>query len=491
MLLVIVGVVVGLGGLVVRPRAVGVKRDGIEHRADGAPARRDGPVHLPVRLPRLDRAQAARRVQRRRRSGFRRARRSRTCARLERGRRSGRRCCTRSIAVGVAVVVTVACSPRGRVLVHAPPRPLLGDAALGPDRHDGDAAPGLHHPALHPAQRLEPDRQPARARVRLRGLERAVRPVPDVRVPRRPAVRGDRGGAGRRRQLVPVLLRVLLPLSKPALATLAVLTFIWSWSDLLISVVLVQDPSRRLLTPATALLNDQYSTNVPQNTAGVLIAILPMLARVPARAAFARPRHPRRCREVIERPPRAPRIRAFRLCRLELPLGRIVGDNDCRYDSMSVVALCLHADDSEGWGYGDAVPHATFTRPAWYLEPLPSLADLSAAFEARWWPQLEGREAAVVRVESRQHADPLAQAVDLAVWDLRGKALATPVWSLLSAGKPARPVRVYGSLLDYPLRDRRGGCARAPVRGMRAHGAQGQGRRAGPRARRGASHRGA
>lgn len=74
------------------------------------------------------------------------------------------------------------------------------------------------------------------------------------------------------------LLRVLLPLSRPALATLAVLTFIWSWSDLLISVVLVQDPSRRLLTPATALLSDQFSTNVPKNTSGVLIAILPLLA---------------------------------------------------------------------------------------------------------------------------------------------------------------------------------------------------------------------
>jgi raffinose/stachyose/melibiose transport system permease protein len=74
-----------------------------------------------------------------------------------------------------------------------------------------------------------------------------------------------------------LLTRVMLPLARPAIATLAVLTFIWSWSDLLISVVLVQDPSRRLLTPATALLNDQYNTNTPRNTAGVLIALLPML----------------------------------------------------------------------------------------------------------------------------------------------------------------------------------------------------------------------
>jgi ABC-type glycerol-3-phosphate transport system permease component len=75
-----------------------------------------------------------------------------------------------------------------------------------------------------------------------------------------------------------LFLRVLLPLSRPVLATLAVLTFVFSWADLLIAVVLVQDPDKRLLTPATALLSDQYSTNIPQQAAGVAIAILPMLA---------------------------------------------------------------------------------------------------------------------------------------------------------------------------------------------------------------------
>ncbi len=77
--------------------------------------------------------------------------------------------------------------------------------------------------------------------------------------------------------LLQLLWKVMLPLSRPVLATLAVLSFIWSWSDLLISIVLVQDPSRRLLTPATALLSDQYSTDIPKQAAGVLIAVLPML----------------------------------------------------------------------------------------------------------------------------------------------------------------------------------------------------------------------
>jgi ABC-type glycerol-3-phosphate transport system permease component len=70
---------------------------------------------------------------------------------------------------------------------------------------------------------------------------------------------------------------VIVPLSRPMLATLAVFAFIWSWSDLLASVVIVQEPSKRLLVPATALLSDIHSGNVPRNTAAVVIALVPML----------------------------------------------------------------------------------------------------------------------------------------------------------------------------------------------------------------------
>lgn len=74
-----------------------------------------------------------------------------------------------------------------------------------------------------------------------------------------------------------VFAQVVLPLARPALATLAVLTFVWSWSDLLISVVMVQDAARRTLTTAVTLLSDQYSTDIPRNAAGVLIGLIPML----------------------------------------------------------------------------------------------------------------------------------------------------------------------------------------------------------------------
>lgn len=75
-----------------------------------------------------------------------------------------------------------------------------------------------------------------------------------------------------------LLTQVLLPLSRPALATLGMLTFVWSWGDLLLSLVLVQDPSLRTLTPSTALLADQFSAKIPEMAAGVFLAILPVLA---------------------------------------------------------------------------------------------------------------------------------------------------------------------------------------------------------------------
>lgn len=70
---------------------------------------------------------------------------------------------------------------------------------------------------------------------------------------------------------------IVVPLSRSAIATLATLTFVWSWGDLLLSVVLVQDPAMRTLMPSAALLADQFNTDVPANAAATVIALLPML----------------------------------------------------------------------------------------------------------------------------------------------------------------------------------------------------------------------
>jgi ABC-type glycerol-3-phosphate transport system permease component len=71
--------------------------------------------------------------------------------------------------------------------------------------------------------------------------------------------------------------RIVLPLSKPAMATIAVLSFVWSWSDLLLAIVLIQNPAQRTLIPATTLLTNRYNTDLPANAAAVVLALLPML----------------------------------------------------------------------------------------------------------------------------------------------------------------------------------------------------------------------
>jgi ABC-type glycerol-3-phosphate transport system permease component len=71
--------------------------------------------------------------------------------------------------------------------------------------------------------------------------------------------------------------RVVLPLSKPALATLGALAFLWSWSDLLVAVILIQDPARRPVTAAVALLSNSAYTPTVILAAAVLISLIPGL----------------------------------------------------------------------------------------------------------------------------------------------------------------------------------------------------------------------
>jgi ABC-type glycerol-3-phosphate transport system permease component len=70
--------------------------------------------------------------------------------------------------------------------------------------------------------------------------------------------------------------RIVLPLSKPAMATIAVLSFV-SWSDLLLAIVLIQNPAQRTLIPAATLLTNRYNTDIPASAAAVVLALLPML----------------------------------------------------------------------------------------------------------------------------------------------------------------------------------------------------------------------
>lgn len=74
-----------------------------------------------------------------------------------------------------------------------------------------------------------------------------------------------------------VLLRLLLPVSVPALTTLAVLFFVWAWNQFLIVLVLMQTPTKRTATAGLGYFVGEFSTNVPLLSAASLIVIAPVV----------------------------------------------------------------------------------------------------------------------------------------------------------------------------------------------------------------------
>ncbi|OEU86477.1 sugar ABC transporter permease [Streptomyces oceani] len=70
---------------------------------------------------------------------------------------------------------------------------------------------------------------------------------------------------------------VMLPLVRPALAALAVITSMWSWNDLLWPLVVNTDPEAMPISAGLTSLEGQFLTNYPVLMAGSAVASLPML----------------------------------------------------------------------------------------------------------------------------------------------------------------------------------------------------------------------
>ncbi|GAA4570207.1 carbohydrate ABC transporter permease [Micromonospora coerulea] len=74
-----------------------------------------------------------------------------------------------------------------------------------------------------------------------------------------------------------IFFQVLLPLSKPALATLAVLSFLTNWNDFLWPVYVLFSPERLTLPAGLGLLQGAYVTDYPVIMAGAVLASVPVL----------------------------------------------------------------------------------------------------------------------------------------------------------------------------------------------------------------------
>jgi multiple sugar transport system permease protein len=74
-----------------------------------------------------------------------------------------------------------------------------------------------------------------------------------------------------------IFLRIILPLSKAPLATLAVLSFLTNWNDILWPVYVLLSPQSFTLPPGLAILQGAYNTNYTVIMAGGVLASIPVL----------------------------------------------------------------------------------------------------------------------------------------------------------------------------------------------------------------------
>ncbi len=74
-----------------------------------------------------------------------------------------------------------------------------------------------------------------------------------------------------------MLWKILWPLARPAVLTLVVLIFMWTWNEFLLALVMVQKETLRTLPVGLAFFQGRYTANIPQLAAGSIIAAGPIV----------------------------------------------------------------------------------------------------------------------------------------------------------------------------------------------------------------------
>jgi raffinose/stachyose/melibiose transport system permease protein len=71
--------------------------------------------------------------------------------------------------------------------------------------------------------------------------------------------------------------KIQVPLAIPAISSLSILFFIWTWNQFLLALVLDPIPSQSTMAGALGAFEGQYNTNIVLLCAGSLILIAPSL----------------------------------------------------------------------------------------------------------------------------------------------------------------------------------------------------------------------
>lgn len=72
--------------------------------------------------------------------------------------------------------------------------------------------------------------------------------------------------------------KIVLPLSKPVLTTLAIITFMWNWDSFLWPIIVADSPKSLTLPVGIAQFGQQYSTYYNLQMAASLLMVIPVIA---------------------------------------------------------------------------------------------------------------------------------------------------------------------------------------------------------------------
>ncbi|MCU1491825.1 MAG: ABC-type sugar transport system, permease component [Acidimicrobiaceae bacterium] len=76
---------------------------------------------------------------------------------------------------------------------------------------------------------------------------------------------------------VTILRRVLVPIARPAISTMTVLFFVFSWNEFLLPLVMLSSSAKQTATLALGVFQGQYNTNVSLQTAAALSVAIPVI----------------------------------------------------------------------------------------------------------------------------------------------------------------------------------------------------------------------
>jgi len=75
-----------------------------------------------------------------------------------------------------------------------------------------------------------------------------------------------------------VLIRIILPLARPGIATVVIFEFLSTWNEFLYANTVLETTSKMPLQPIIFGLLGQYSSNWPRLAAALVMAIVPVIA---------------------------------------------------------------------------------------------------------------------------------------------------------------------------------------------------------------------